>query len=159
MVVAFTGHREYDRARADDALYRRIVEIASRDDVTFLSGMAVGFDLAAAEIVLEVRRKLGCDVKLKCIVPFSGQSRFFCYDDQERYNEVIELADEVVTLSDSYRSGLFFERNDYLVDHADYIIAYYNDLKKGGTAYTVKRARRSHIVVDNIYPTQQLSLF
>ncbi|MFI3289172.1 MAG: SLOG family protein [Rikenellaceae bacterium] len=159
MTIAFTGHREYDAERTNEALYQRIAEIASQnDDITFLSGMAVGFDLAAAEAVLEVRR-LGYNVGLKCIIPFYGQSRFFCESDQTRYNRVVELADEVVILSKSYNSSVFFNRNDFLIDNADTIIAYFNTTKKGGTAYTIRKARRANLKIENLYPTAQLSLF
>ena len=46
--VAFTGHRTY-RGAAADALRRTVGELYARGFRTFLSGMAVGFDLAAAE--------------------------------------------------------------------------------------------------------------
>ena len=52
--VAFTGHRTY-RGAAADALRRTVGELYARGFRNFLSGMAVGFDLAAAEAVLELR--------------------------------------------------------------------------------------------------------
>lgn len=54
VTVAFTGHRTY-RGEAGDALRRAVVRLYGRGFRTFLSGMAVGFDLAAAEAVLELR--------------------------------------------------------------------------------------------------------
>ena len=54
--VAFTGHRTY-RGAAADALRRTVGELYARGFRTFLSGMAVGFDLAAAEAVLELRER------------------------------------------------------------------------------------------------------
>lgn len=49
--VAFTGHRRY-RGEADDALAQTVEELCRAGFRTFLSGMALGFDLAAAETVL-----------------------------------------------------------------------------------------------------------
>ena len=52
--VAFSGHRTY-RGDAAGALRRTLEELYARGFRTFLSDMAVGFDLAAAEAVLELR--------------------------------------------------------------------------------------------------------
>ena len=49
--VAFSGHRTY-RGDAAGTLHRTLEELYARGFRTFLSGMAVGFDLAAAEAVL-----------------------------------------------------------------------------------------------------------
>ena len=54
--VAFTGHRTY-RGAAADALRRTVGELYARGFRNFLSGMAMGFDLAAAEAVLELRER------------------------------------------------------------------------------------------------------
>ncbi|MFI3247641.1 MAG: SLOG family protein [Rikenellaceae bacterium] len=158
MTIAFTGHREYDAERTNDMLYRSVVEWASQCDVTFLSGMAVGFDLAAGEAVLEARRN-GYSLKLKCVVPYADQSRYFSDEDILRYNDLLEAADEVIILSESYSRDVFFQRNDYLVESADLIISYFNGINRGGTAYTVRKARRVGVPVQNLYPQQQLSLF
>ena len=52
--VAFTGHRTY-RGAAADALRRTVGELYARGFRPFLCGMAMGFDLAAAEAVLACR--------------------------------------------------------------------------------------------------------
>ena len=54
--MAFTGHRTY-RGETGDALSRTLEELCARGFRTFLSGMAVGFDLAAAEAVLALRER------------------------------------------------------------------------------------------------------
>ena len=54
--VAFTGHRTY-RGEAREALSRTLEELYAREFRTFLSGMAAGFDLVAAEAVLELRER------------------------------------------------------------------------------------------------------
>ena len=66
--VAFTGHRTY-RGAAADALRRTVGELYARGFRNFLSGMAVGFDLAAAEAVLELRERAP-GVRLVAAVPF-----------------------------------------------------------------------------------------
>ena len=55
--VAFTGHRTYC-GEASAALAAAIRGLHAHGFRTFLCGMAVGFDLAAAEAVLELRDSL-----------------------------------------------------------------------------------------------------
>jgi hypothetical protein len=49
-IVAFTGHRNYDR-RYDDLLLASVEELVERGARCFRVGMAEGFDLAAAAVV------------------------------------------------------------------------------------------------------------
>lgn len=85
--VAFTGHRTY-RGAAADALRRTVGELYARGFRTFLSGMAVGFDLAAAEAVLELRERVP-GVRLVAAVPFRGQEMRFSPADRERFRRVL----------------------------------------------------------------------
>ncbi len=160
MNISFTGHRDFDLERHGESLRGVIMSHLDIEDraVIFLSGMAVGFDLAAAECVLALRDE-GLNVRLHCVLPYSEQSLFFDKDDATRYERVLSQADRVITLAEKYSKDVFFRRNDYLVKQADCIIAYFNGVPTGGTAYTVRHARRERVMVENIYPQQQLSLF
>ena len=72
--VAFTGHRTYC-GQADDTLRRAVGAAYARGCRTFLSGMAVGFDLAAAEAVLECRAVCP-GLRLVAVIPFKGHIQF-----------------------------------------------------------------------------------
>ena len=98
--VAFTGHRTY-RGAAADALRRTVGELYARGFRTFLSGMAVGFDLAAAEAVLELRERAP-GVRLVAAVPFRGQEMRFSPADRERFRRVLAEADSVEVLAPAY---------------------------------------------------------
>ena len=135
--VAFTGHRTY-RDAAADALRRTVGELYARGFRNFLSGMAVGFDLAAAEAVLELRERAP-GVRLVAAVPFRGQEMRFSPADRERFRRVLAAADHSVTLSPYYHAGCYAVRNNYLVEHAALLVAWY-DGSPGGTHYTVRRA-------------------
>lgn len=147
--VAFTGHRSY-RGEAQEALLNTISELYAQGYRTFMSGMAVGFDLAAAEAVITLRRGLTA-LRLVAVVPFDGQQQRFCAKDKLRFEAVLRQADEVVVLSSVYHSGVYRVRNDYLVDHASVVVACY-DGSPGGTRYTLQRAERSGRVCRNISP-------
>ena len=103
---------------------------------TFYNGMAMGFDLLAAEQVLELKKKFSA-VKLIACVPCYGQEKYFSDEDKTRYLKILKKADEVVTLSDHYYNGCMQKRDRDLVDLSDTLIAYCRK-EEGGAAYTVK---------------------
>ena len=145
--VAFTGHRTY-RGAAADALRRTVGELYARGFRNFLSGMAVGFDLAAAEAVLELRERVP-GVRLVAAVPFRGQEMRFSPADRERFRRVLAEADSVEVLAPAYHRGCYAVRNDFLVDNARVLVAWY-DGSPGGTRYTVRRALGGGLVVVNL---------
>ena len=55
-----------------------------------------------------------------------------------------------VVLADSYSRGCYYRRNDYLVDHAVRVVAWYIR-RNSGTGYTVRRARHQGVEVLNLY--------
>ena len=80
---AFTGHRPkklpwgYNETDVrcvalKAALERQIRSLVQEGVMDFLSGMAEGVDLLAAEIVLHLRSEYP-SVKLHCILPYKGQ--------------------------------------------------------------------------------------
>jgi len=147
--VAFTGHRTYC-GQADDTLRRAVGAAYARGCRTFLSGMAVGFDLAAAEAVLECRAVCP-GLRLVAVIPFKGQAVRFSAGDRARFERVAAAADETIVLSAGYHRGVYTVRNDFLVGHAARLIAWF-DGSPGGTSYTVRRALRLGRTVDNLCP-------
>ena len=154
--VAFTGRRTY-RGQADDLMQHVVGQLAGRGFRTFLCGMAMGFDLAAAECVLRVAGRYR-DVELVAVVPFTGQAERYPAADRERYEQIIREADGVVTLSQEYTPHCYAVRNDFLTDHASVLVAWYDGRKNGGTHYTVTRARRRGMEVINLWPDEQREL-
>jgi uncharacterized phage-like protein YoqJ len=60
-------------------------------------------------------------------------------------------ADEVIVLSESYYTRCYLERDEFMVDHSNLLIAYYDGREKGGTYYTVKKATNQGIRVVNLF--------
>ncbi len=147
--VAFTGHRSY-RGEADRQLRNAIEQLYAAGKRVFLSGMAVGFDLAAAGQVAACRRRHP-DIRLVAVVPFAGQERRFGAEERRRYEQLIEAADERIILSERYHKGCYAVRNDFLVERASTLVAWYGT-EAGGTRYTVSRALREGREVWNLHP-------
>lgn len=150
--AAFTGHRTY-RGEAAEALAALLGDLHAEGYRRFLCGMALGFDMAAAEAVLALRAAHP-EVRLVCVVPFAGQDRRFPAVEQERYRRILEAADETVVLRDDYRPDCYARRNDCLTDGASAVVAWY-DGSSGGTHYTVRRARRLGLRVLNLWQNPQ----
>lgn len=116
----------------------------------FYCGMALGFDLMAAEVVLSLKEQFP-DIRLIAVVPFSGQSDRWDSSEQERYYRILAKTDMVVVLSGNYFRGCLLRRNDYMLSHSCGVIAYYDGKPQGGTFYTVRKAERMKMEVVNIY--------
>ncbi len=156
VTVAFTGHRSYDGSAAG-LLARTVRALYARGFRTFLSGMAPGFDLAAAEAVLEMAGECP-GIGVVAVIPFAGHIDRLSEADRLRYRRVLEQAADVVTLADHYNRRAYFRRNDFLVDNASYVVSWYDGCIDCGTGYTVSRARRCHLPVENLYPDPQQNL-
>ena len=135
--AAFTGHRTC-RSGADLPLRRVIGELYASGVQTFLSGMAVGFDLAAAEAVLACRSAMP-GLRLLAVIPFRGQQQRFSARDRSRFDRILAAADETILLADAYYPACYLHRNDWLVAHAATLVTWY-DGSPGGTRYTIERA-------------------
>ena len=151
--AAFTGHRfiRYkDRQQLKTNLERAITGCYHSGIRHFLCGMAAGFDMLAAETLLTMKT-VYLDIRLTAVIPFRGQPGKFNPADKGRYHFILGKADNVVCLSETYFDGCFLRRNDYMLNHASHIIAYYNGEPKGGTFYTYRRAERMNLEITNLY--------
>ena len=151
--AAFTGHRfiRYnDKQRLRTELERAITICYDSGIRHFLCGMALGFDMLAAETQLAMKADRP-DIRLTAVIPFRGQSYRFNPTDKERYRSILGKADNVVCLSETYFDGCYLRRNDYMLNHPSHIIAYYNGEPKGGTFYTCRRAEHMDLEITNLY--------
>lgn len=107
----------------------------------FYSGGADGTDCWAALIVLKLREKNSA-LKLHLILPHEGQADRWSDPAQERYRSILEQADSVEYVSREYYEGCMLDRNHRLVEAAGVLLAVYNGERRGGTAATVRYARK-----------------
>ena len=113
----FTGHRpekllsEHENMDAVEKEIKKRLKIAIEKAVedgyeTFITGMARGLDLWAADVVLEEREK-NPDVKLICAVPFHGFEKRWNTNEQAHYQSVLEKADFVKIVCEHYSKSCF----------------------------------------------------
>ena len=118
----------------------------------FLSGMALGIDQWAAEIVLlakELRPDNG--IELWCAIPYDKQAATWTANEQARYKAILDKADRIEYVAHEYYDGCLLARNRYMVDHATHLIAVY-DGQKGGTKYTINYAKKKGLFISIIDP-------
>ena len=149
MKVAFTGHRTYSTSEIE-RLETVIEQLYSEGYTHFISGMAEGFDLAAAECVIRLKSDLKA-IKLECAIPFEGHIQSLSASDRERYKAICSAADKVTTLASERQLKAYFDRNDYLIDSADAIICYYSGKRRSGTGYTVTKGLKKGLRPINLY--------
>lgn len=139
---ALTGHRNLPPSFDENALFDKLEELLLLGYDRFLCGMAQGFDLIALDCL--VKLKLRYRFAIEACIPYAGHEKRFPYAERERFEKLLSWCDEKKVLHDSYREGCFLERDRYMVDHADLVLAYCKQ-ERGGTAYTVgyalKRAK------------------
>ncbi len=163
----FTGYREekspfpYDPQnpeyiRFENKLLKTIGQTLCDGYDTFYCGGATGFDLLAAELLLLLRRSH--EFRLIVAVPFKGQENRFSEAWKARYNAVLSAADEVVYVSQQYHMRCYADRNEYMVDNSERVIAFC-DGKKGGTLNTLRYARKKQREIINIaeLPAEKLN--
>lgn len=151
--IAFTGHRIIPLVRQEEVRVRLTAAVAfacKSGMARFYCGMALGFDMMAAEVVLSLKDKFS-NIRLIAVVPFSGQSSQWASSEQERYHRILAKADKMLVLSGNYFRGCLLRRNDYMLSRSCSVIAYYDGKPKGGTFYTVRKAERMKMEVVNIY--------
>ena len=151
--AAFTGHRFIDASKRDHVkkrLTKVVLDAYGNGIRNFISGFAIGFDMMAAEVVVSLKRSYP-DITLIAAIPFKGQASRFSFYDRRRYERLLEVADEVIVLSESYYPRCFLERDEFMVINSSRLIAYYDGREKGGTFYTICKAMAQNIPILNVF--------
>jgi uncharacterized phage-like protein YoqJ len=150
----FTGHRhkalpwgsdESDlRCAAFKSNMRFTVEnlIVESGYKKFISGMAMGADTICAEIVLMLKN-IYPHIHLECAVPNYVFAESWAVEDIRRYSSILTRADDINFMNESklYSKRDLIERNKYMVDSSELVIAVYIDGEMGGTKNTIDYAR------------------
>ena len=137
-----TGHRRLPKDFDVEQVNNVLEQLLQEGVITFYNGLAVGFDLLCAELLIALKKKYP-HLRLIGCVPYYGQEKSFPAEDKKRYVAALKECDEVVTLSQNYYRGCCLVRDDYMVAQADVLVAYCVK-KTGGAAYTLKKFLKRH---------------
>lgn len=142
--VAFTGNRELttSNGRSDanlENVLRTELSFCLEDCYkegknVFITGMAIGWDMLAAEQVLKFK-ETHSDVVLIAAIPFMGQELIYNETDKRRYKSIYEAANHCEFITDGgYNSDAYHKRNDWMIANCSEIIAYDSGKPRSGTA-------------------------
>ena len=168
VTVSFSGHRparlpgngEPDTPEMQAltaALRNEIIAAIGRGKTVMLHGCMAGWDIICAEQVILLKEQYP-HVRLISVAPY--KAAFFCRekcwtaDWISRAREVFGQHDAGIKVAEVYHPGIYYERNRILVEHASELICYW-DGNKGGTKYTVERAKEKGLLVCNLYMNEQ----
>ena len=151
-ICAFSGHRIIpvaERPVLCEQLKQLIRAMYLKKGIrTFMAGGALGFDMLAEMMVMNVRNEFP-DIRLILAVPCADQDAKWRERDRLLYREILENVDRVDVLHERYCNGCMQERNRYMVDRAAVLVAYLTH-PSGGTAYTVRYAQSKGVPVINL---------
>lgn len=134
--------------RALEILLDRAIDRAVAEGYdSFWSGMALGFDIWAAEAVIRAKKRH--NVRLLCAIPHEHQSDRYPPGWKKRYNVCLVHSDGVHIFAPQYFTGCFAVRNRFMVDASSLLLCYY-DGRSGGTAQTVFYAEKQHVRTVNL---------
>lgn len=143
----FTGHRpdklkipEHKLAKLLEAEIKRAIDSSH---TTFITGMAKGVDLIAAEIVLRLRRR-NSQLKLICALPYPSFGLHWGGGWTERFQRVLAQADLVRSICPAFSYASYQTRNEWMVRHSGLVIAVFNG-EPGGTKNTLDFAEKSGV--------------
>lgn len=159
---AFTGHRPqslpFGFNEADERcialkqkLRNEIINQIENNGVRhFITGMAIGVDMYAAEIVLGLKSSYD-GIILESAIPCETQAAKWTEEQRDRYYEIAAKCDKETLIQRPYTADCMHKRNRYMVDQADHIIAVW-DGRPSGTGKTVQYAQRQGKPVTVINP-------
>jgi len=141
-------------------LYGEIINKCMQGVNTFYTGMAMGIDMWAAEAVLKAKKEFFYNINLIAVIPFYQHKDTIDTIYHSRYDEILKMCTDIVYTCEEYHPSSYKIRNEYIVDHCDYMIAVYDEANpkyRSGTASTVRYAQKMNRDITFISPYQSVN--
>lgn len=141
-VCCVTGHRSIPsdqtgglRQRLENAVCQAITDGYN----AFISGFADGVDLMFVEIVSQTMQK---KPRIKLIAAIPYRKRLETLQKRECTKSLLEQCAEIYVTAEEYRPSVYVQRNRYMVERSDRVIAVYDGRDSGGTVGTIRLAHQ-----------------
>lgn len=163
---AVTGHRptrfkwKYNEnnngcKRLKKRMQEQFIALYEKGVRRFLVGGALGVDQWAGEIILRLKEQPEYrEMELVVVMPYPGHDEQWDARSRERLAFLIRHSTECITVGTNAWRQSFYERNRYLVNNADCLLAVYDNEKnlQSGVAQTVNYARNKNLPIILIHP-------
>lgn len=146
MKIAITGHRPNKLGNDYDLKSDLIKEIRNRieciilpnayhEDLTLITGMALGIDTLFAQIAVELK------IPFIAAIPDTAQESLWNKSSKKIYYDLLSKAQEVINISGSnvFKIQHLHQRNIWIVNNCDMLIGVW-DGSEGGTSGCIKYA-------------------
>ena len=149
-----TGHRVIPPGEEKKIMVRArniLLRLIREQNVRYFGvGGAVGFDMMAAEYLLDLKANKEHQLKIISVLPYPAWRETEDWTDELRRREenILRACDKVVYVRPEFETGIFLLRDRKLVDGSAYCVSYCNR-PRTGTAYTVKYALDRGVKVFN----------
>ena len=150
-ICCFTGHRRIkssDLHQLSELADRTVERLIGCGFVEFRTGGALGFDTLAALTVLEKKEKYP-QLRLHLCLPCRDQNKLWADWDRTAYNFILQNADEISYVCETYQKGCMHERNRRMVDGSQCCVAFCTS-EKGGSSYTLRYASEQGLQIINL---------
>ncbi len=149
-----TGHRVIPPGEEKKIMVRTryiLLRLIREKNVRFFGvGGAVGFDMLAAEYLLDLKARREHQLRIISVLPYPAWRETEDWTDELRLRQdrILRASDKVVYIREEYAKNVFLLRDRKLVDGSAYCVSYCNR-PRTGTAYTVKYAMSRGVKVYN----------
>lgn len=149
-----TGHRVIPPGEEKKIMVRArniLLRLIREKNVRYFGvGGAVGFDMMAAEYLLDLKAHKEHQLKIISVLPYPAWRETEDWTDELRRREdaILHACDKVVYVRPEFETGVFLLRDRKLVDGSAWCVSYCNR-PRTGTAYTVKYALDRGVKVFN----------
>jgi len=163
----FTGHREkylYGLENNVNKGIQILTEYALKKGYRrFISGMALGVDLWAAEYILNLINE-GEDLYLICAIPFEEHHERWSDKNKEIFKKIIKQVENIkgseikIINSGGYSVRKLFIRNEWMADNASLCLGcYIPTISNGGTYKQLKYSKKKGLETIFIDPRYEIS--
>lgn len=149
-IIAFTGHRPPKLGGYGEPTTAKLIKLATeylathRPDWAYV-GMALGWDQACAYACYKLK------IPFTACIPHEGQEDIWPEASKEWYRRLLKAAAEKVVVSPgAYASWKMQTRNEFMVDHANKLVALW-DGSQGGTFNCVQYAQAQGKPIENLW--------
>lgn len=138
--------------RIKKTIRQEILRLFLEKNVThFITGMALGAEQICAETVLELKGTCP-QFTLECAIPYEEQAARWTEKQRERYFSIVASCDTETLLQTKYSRNCVQRKNEYLVEHSNFVLAVWDGMGRDSTSQTVRYARKLGRDITIIHP-------